>query len=49
MLSMFAIVLAAVAQARPWCVDVASGVETEGIKDLDKIRAFVRAVKETNP
>ena len=35
----------AIAQAQPWAVDVSSGVETDGVKDLQKIRDFVRAVK----
>ena len=33
---------------RPYAVDVRSGVETNGIKDPEKVRAFVRAVREAN-
>jgi anthranilate synthase/indole-3-glycerol phosphate synthase/phosphoribosylanthranilate isomerase len=30
---------------RPWCVDVSSGVETDGVKDVAKMQAYVRNAK----
>jgi phosphoribosylanthranilate isomerase len=39
---------ACVREIRPYAVDVRSGVETNGVKDREKIRAFVRAVREAD-
>jgi phosphoribosylanthranilate isomerase len=40
-------VAAGVRALRPYAVDVASGVESEpGIKDAERVQAFVRAVRE---
>lgn len=38
----------AIAQVRPYAVDVSGGVEiSKGIKDHDRIRAFMQVVRAT--
>jgi len=38
-------VKSAIADCHPYCLDVSSGVETDGFKDTNKIKEIVRMVR----
>lgn len=37
---------AAISEVHPWCVDVSSGIETDGLKDAIKMAEFAAAVRK---
>lgn len=41
-------VIQVVKDVHPFAVDVAGGIETNGVEDLDKIKSFIKTAKEIN-
>jgi phosphoribosylanthranilate isomerase len=38
----------AIKRVRPWGVDISSGIETSGVKDIMKMKSFIKVVREVD-